>query len=684
MPNVFGSDMSDVHAGGFIGAQPPAGNTPPVKTQKLTPMLRWARQVTSDLKRERQQVTEEMKRNVSLARGSTPWWKQRPKWKISTKLNKAFTVPATWTAILTDAQPSVTYVANDKRKQRQADILTAAFEQAYAEGNWAQVIHDAVFTSRVQKKGYLSLRPKRKGDRIIPELRLILGEQVYYSQDGRSVDDAETRYVEYRESYGSLCARFEGLRDKLVRKYNQPRTENDGENQSQLAPPQTYSFPTTSAASLNGPTYTTPNANAPAYAASPNPPEGSAGTAGMLVQEYWTSLHKEETVQEPLFLASGEPATRPKLFEGTDGKREPMRRIITEGGIIYELPESLVSAMTDGPIRVLSDRDCLEVITHEASYPLYPDGRLVVIVDGDVLATDEPNPLGYIPLADVSANSDPGGGQYGPSDVDLIADVYEQLVRLICLVYDTANLTGNAIWRVWEGTSLTNDDFTNAPGGILREEINSLKYSKREPGQELPSYILPYIKLLLDQIQDLSGLSDIVTGKMPPRMQVSTETITMQQEASGVRFRDALANLQRAMRTLGAHFQEFVARFYTTPVIVQIKNDQGILEPVSFVGAHLSENFSVEAKAGSRQPSGPSARLQTVLSLAGSGVPVDLDTVYGLLEELGSITSGSAMLRRIETYKNDPRQAWKVLGLAAPPQAKKPGSRRSKKKPAVA
>ncbi len=685
-PPLFGtSDFRDVHAGGYVGSQPPAGNNRPAPSRPsaLTPMLKWCRQTASDLKKERQQITEEMKRAVAMARGSTPWWKSRPKWKIGTKLNFCYTVPATWTAILTDAAPSVTYTALDRSKQRRADIATAAFGQAYVEGNWEQVIHDSVMASRVQKKSYLSLRPRLKGDQVEPDLRFFLGEQVFMNEGARGVDDAEIVLVEYHETYGSLCERFKGLRGKLSRKYNQPRRESDGEN-SQLAPPQTYGFPTTAAASRNGPTYSTPNTNGPAYAASPNPPEGTAGTGGMLVQEFWTRPHKTVDIDEVQFLTSGEPATQSKMFVSADGSTEPLRRIITEGGVVYELPESLVEALHDGPIAILEDRPALEVITHKVRYPLYPDGRLVVVVDGDVEADDRMNPLGYIPLAEISANTDPGGGQYGPSDVDLIADVYEQLVRLVSMVHDNANTTSNGIWRVWDGTALSDDDFTNAPGSILREEITSLRYSKREPGTELPNYIIPHIKFLLEQIKELSGLSDIMTGKMPPRMQISTETATMHQEASGVRFRDAHANLSRAMRTLGKHFLEFMARFYTAPVLVQIKNDQGIPEPVPMLAAYLTDKFSVEAKAGSRQPSGPTARLQTLLNLTQAGVPVDLDTILGLLEELGSITSATGTMRRIEAYKNDPAQQWKLLGLGTQQQAKKPGSKRQRKSKAAA
>jgi hypothetical protein len=689
--SVFGADFTEIGPGGaaaqWLGGSPE--DAPKAQQRRSGPVnkkVAWARRVNGDLKRERQQVTEEMRRATNMARGSTPWWRERPKWKIGTVLQYPATVPLTWTAILCDAKPSVTYTALDRSKQKRADIATAAWNQAYVDNNWEQTIHDTVLCSRVQKVGYLRLTfdALAHGGKGKPKLTLVLGEQVYLDKNARNPDDAEILMYEYRESYGSLIARFPKLRKRLARKYDQPRSPHEGENQSVLSPTASYTMP----ASAGGQTYYTP-----AYAASPNPPDSASGSSGILIREYWTRPHKTIEVDEVQFLTSGEPATQPKLFETADpADEEPLRRIVTEGGVIYELPESLVSAMYDwqdnGGIKIVSDHAALEAIKHKVKYPLYPQGRLMTVVDEDIDIDDRMNPLGYFPFVQIAANSDPGGGQYGPSDVDLIADPYEQLVRLVSIVYDTANLTGNSIWRIPIGAEISNDDITNAPGAIQREDLMCLKLGKREPAPQLPNYIPMHIKFLVDQIKELSGLSDVMLGKMPPKMQISTDTMTQGQEASGVRFRDALSNVSRAMRTLGEQFLELMARFYTSPVIVQIKNDAGVPEPVPMLGAYLTDPFIVEAKAGSRQPAGPTARMNTLLNLKNAGVPLSLDTIFELLEELGSIPSATGALRLLESQMADPKQRWKVLGLPVPGgqknQSKKPGSKKSKKQGAAA
>ena len=66
-----------------------------------------------------------------------------------------------------------------------------------------------------------------------------------------------------------------------------------------------------------------------------------------------------------------------------------------------------------------------------------------------------------------------------------------------------------------------------------------------------------------------------------------------------------------------------------------------------------------------------------------AGVPVALDTVYALLEEIGSVPSASAAMRHVEELARDPSRRWQLLGLPQPGEkpnaSKKPGSKRNRK-----
>lgn len=676
---VWGPSLSPIgpSPGGWMGGAPPPATTQadpnnPVGEDEI---VTWSRESSGILKRERQDITTEMNRALNLARGGTPFWRNRPPWKIGTRLNKCFTVPDKWASILTDSEPTITFSANRPEGQRTADILSASFRQDYEKYNWQRVIRNTVFSSRVLKKSYLSLRPDPFNKvRNAPKLSTVPGLQVWVDRNATCIDDAEVIMYEYRESFGKVIARFPDLEGELYHKYDNQWDPTQTDNGSVMAAPASLAMP-------NGTTV-----NNPPYAGAPNPPDDAGGTSGILIREFWTRPHKTVKVKTPMMTAAGEPACVPKYIDYADGTEEPMRRVVTEGNVVYELPQSIVDGLREiqdvGGIRILDEMDAWEVIEHKVDELVYPDGRLLVIVDdafkpeeGDML-----NPLGYMPFIEIEAHPDPMR-MYGQSDIDLIEDAYEALIRIVSLVFDTANLSGNSIWRIPEGSNLQNDDITNAPASIQREDMMTLKYGKREAAPEMPNYIMNLIKFYLEQIDDLSGLNQASQGKVPQK-QISTDTSLSNQEASSVSFRDAQRSLKAGMQRLGQQYQEFVERFMTEPQLVEIKNSYGHKESVPLIGSHLSETYRVDAKPGSMMSATPTARLNTMLNLLGSGQPiVDLPEIWKLLAAVGAIESAPELERRITKERKDPNLKWLVPGAEPKPQkgsSKKPNSKRAK------
>jgi hypothetical protein len=643
------------------------------------PIVTWARNARGQLKRERQDITTEMTEALNLSRGGTPFWSNRQQWKIATKLNKCYTVPAKWASILTDSEQTVTYSSTKPEGQRTSAVLTAAFAKAFSDNGWQKVIRQCVFSSRIVKKSFLSLRPD-VFSKVPNKARLfsIPGNQVYVDRNATSIDDAEVIMYEYRESYGKVTARFPDVKEKLQRKYQNLYDPNDLSNTGAItSPPATLNMP-------NGSTL-----NNPPYVGSPNPPDDAGGTSGILITEFWYRPHKTVKVKTPMLTASGEPAVTTATIEYDDGTNEPLRRIVTEGNVVYELPQSIVDglyAIQDvGGIRILDEMEAWEVIEHQVEEMLYPDGKLLVIVDDSILPEegDKSNPLGYMPFIEVEAHPDPGGMFYGLSDIDLIKSPYEAWMRLVSNLFDNANLAANAIWRIPEGSILSNDDITNAPGGIQREDPMTLKYGKREGAPEQPQYVMKLLEYYEQKIDDLAGLTAAALGKVPPKAQQSTDTNLQQQEAGSVDARDAQRSIKHAMLKLGQQFQEFVERFYTEPQLFEIKNEMGQKEAIPLLGSHLTEQYHVDAKPGSMLSSTPTARLNTAMNLIATGMPLtDLIEIWQLQEEVGLIKSAKELEARITRERKDPNTMWLVPGAMPKPgggkQAKKPNSKRSR------
>jgi hypothetical protein len=650
----------------------------------LHPTVRWCRNCANVLHREKQTVTRAMQTGMNLYRGDTPWWKDRPKWKMSTRLQEPFFVATQWTAILSDNKPRVTYNSQNPAYQRTADIATAAFYDAYAQGGWQQTIRNTILLSRIQKKAFLRLTYDKtaRGGQGQAKLIPVTGEQVYVDKNAMTVPDAQVLLYETRLSYGEIVAQFPKVRAKLQRKSWENRQYDDNRAQDILSPPTSMNFPSQSGAT---PPYSASagSVNNPPYSAQATSPDGEEGTSGIKVQEFWTKPHKTVFVPEITFSASGEPQTTPKEIEYEDGEVEAVRRVWTEGMVVYELPQSVLDllneAMNYGGPAVLNDTECYDVVKEHKAYPLYPEGRLTTIIDGDILAEDRMNPLGYVPFIPIDAYPD-GVNFWGISDLDIIADPYEYEVRLVTSMLDAAHLTSNPIWRLPISSEVSDDDITNAPGSIQREDIMSLRYGKREPGPDMPNYVMQLLQYVDAKIQKLTGLNDIMMGGSKGKAQQSTDSMTMQQENAGVRFRDAAHNVEYAMQVLGEQFLQMMSRFYTTPELISIKDANGNDEPVSVLGTHFDMPLRVEAKPGSAQPS-PTARLNMLLNLLNNPKPVvDVTEIWSVLQELGVITSASALERRIERDMKNPDRSWRITmpNTDGGKQPKKPNSKRQR------
>ena len=677
MPSLFGPSLSPIaeEPGSYFVTAPdqPWTNATAYagKDYGEDPLVEWCRNAAAVLHREKQIVTEEMTRALNLYRGGTPWWRHRPRWKIGSRMNYAATIPIQWASILSDNRPRVTYSAYRPEDQRIADIATAAFNQMWEEVDGQKKMRNAILGSRIQKKYFLRLTfdPFVNKGQGGPVLTVVTGEQVYVDGNATTNKDTEVLLYEYRESPNKIFARWPKLKEKILRK----RTENRGyeytDNGSILSPATTMALPT-------GDTVN----NAP-YAANANPPDNAGGTSGLVVREFWSYPRKTVKVPKVLFTASGEPATQEKTVTYTDGEEEQVRRVITEGGIVYEWPQSYVDIVKEmepaGGLRILHEQEALACIKHKVDYPLYPDGRLVIIVDDDFKADDRMNPLGYLPFVEIEAYPDPSR-YWGMSDVDIIADAYEYYIRLFSMMYDAANLTANPVWRLPLGDEMSDEDVTNAPGAIQRETMMSFKFGKREGGPEMPQYVMKLLEYTEAKIRELSGLNEISSGQAKFKGQQSSETVSMYQEAAGVRFNDSLHRIEDACSELGTQFLELMTRFYTTPRLVQIKTDAQIPEPIPYMGSQFVVPMKVEAKPGSSRT--PTQRFNILLNLLNSGKPLtDMPEVWKQLQEMGLIDSATALERRITKNLGNPATQWLVSGQLpgqAPPKTpKKTGSK---------
>ena len=622
--------------------------------------VQWAQRTEATLKQEKQPVTNEMNRNRDLYDGKQ-WTGQRAPWKNQSVVNYAAWCADHWMATLSDNKPKPTWEAHNPIDQWQADIMTVSYNQDAADFGYQQAQEDAILCSRIGKVAYIyqtfdpfARRVDGMGGIVF---RCIDGIDVYTDKDCRQLQSANIAMIERREPIGDILFRYPHLQRKLNVQGNDLQSQN-GSGPVNPAPPQSLF---TNQGTQHVPPYYAPSAKM----------SNDGGTGGNKVLEFFTFPRGPDAQTEVArirFTADGRVAFKRKMIRYDDGTEEPLQRVITEGGIIYELPMSTATtakyaAEAYGGLEILQISDALDVQHERQVVPLYPAGRRTVVI-GDHVADDGRNPFahGRIPLAPYHAYRR-GNGFFGYSDIDRIASQQEYLNRLYALLIDAAILTSNPTWLIPTDAQIADEDITNAPGAIIRGDGMMLKMARREPGPSMPQYVMSLLQFTIQQIREISGLSESSTGGKF-KGQVAAETVSMYQEQAGIRFRQGQRNVEAAEVELGLQYQCNVAQFYTEPRLVKLKDAAGIEQPITFIGMDLGAPMRVMVKPGSQLPQSPSARLNLVMSLITSPIPAfDLPTFWRHLQEVGIIDSATEMENRMRRYMDNPKDLWLAPAL---------------------
>lgn len=602
-------------------------------------------------------MLKEVERNIRYYDGDQ-WPKGRAPWKSSPVINYSAWACEQWAALLSDNKPRFVYEAMRQSEQSQAEIASALRDQDSIADEWERKREEAILMARIEKASYYSLRhdPTLNGNRGRINLRVVSIRHIFMNKSATGPEDAEVLLHEYYESIGSLTQRFPTLRDKISP--SQAFEDGYDDDGAEVGVPAQY------VESTAGPLYSPPHHGPAAQRF------GGNSSAGCLVREWWMrpkGPDHQTRVKRVKWNAGNRISTKKKYLKFADGTLEPLKTVITEGNIVYELPVSVVAIMqfiSDflGGLKVLAVYDAVEARFEEVDAPLYPNGRRFIVV-GDYCADDGANPYshGEFPYIELAAYRN-RTAQKKVGDIDRFWHMQDYLNRISALIMDIAQLTGNPIVILPTDSQIQDEDITNAPGAIVRGDLMTIKNMRREKGPELPAYIAQQQQYAISQIREISGLSETATGGKFKGQQAA-ETVSMYQEAAGVRFRQGIRNVEQAEVKLGRQYLGLVGQFYSDPIQIKIKDALGVDRHVIFRGSDLSQDMLMKAKAGSSLPSSPSARLNTMLSLVPQGL-ADLPEVWKMLQEIGAIESASAIEQRMTRYIANKNELWKAPGLA--------------------
>lgn len=312
-----------------------------------------------------------------------------------------------------------------------------------------------------------------------------------------------------------------------------------------------------------------------------------------------------------------------------------------------------------------------EIITNEdGTKRIYDYWRVVVVAGNYVLMDERADDLWghghhpyerYVPFDT--------GEFWGWSMVELLTSSQLSLNRILASIQHNIDLLGNPPFKESPRAGITRTKITNKPGTRIQVGENATAEWLQPPPlhQILPEMVRFYI----GEMERISGLSAIVRGATPTGRNAEG-VLDSVQEAAFVRIRNALRNLEWALRSAGEKIANIIVENYTVPRIVSMVGDGGQASILALKGRHFylpSEDgqspmrFTILIQAGSSLPTSRAAQVAEADFLFASGA---LD-IPGVLEA--------------HRYPNWQQIAQRVIeqraqGLLEPPGARQRAQRR--------
>jgi hypothetical protein len=257
------------------------------------------------------------------------------------------------------------------------------------------------------------------------------------------------------------------------------------------------------------------------------------------------------------------------------------------------------------------------------------DGWRVVVVAGNRVLMDEKaediwshgrHPYSRFVVHDT-------GEFWGTSMVELLAPSQLAVNRLLASLQANIELVGSPPLKESQGAQIQRTKVTNRPGQrITMRNTNDAEWMQPPT---LSPVMMQLIQYYVGRMEAVSGLSAISRGSTPTSRN-SEGVLDSVQEASFVRVRMALRNLEYALRDQGNLMASLIVEFYDEPRIVSVVGPTGEASTRTLKAKHfyipLTDDedpvplkYTLLINAGSMLPVSSEARRQDAMMLGGMG-----------------------------------------------------------------
>lgn len=213
------------------------------------------------------------------------------------------------------------------------------------------------------------------------------------------------------------------------------------------------------------------------------------------------------------------------------------------------------------------------------------------------------------------------GEFYGISLVDHMAHPQMYTNRLLTALQQNVELTGNPIWVESSQSGLDRVGIPNRPGQRLR---------LTGPGamQNAPSWVTPpemsqaapeLVKFWIDRMKNISGMTQATGGDVQMTNRMAQDTLSNMQDASFVRVRNGLANLEATLQRISYKLADLIVDNFTDARFMATIGPTGQNTALALRARHFSQptdlgappfKYAITVQAGASMPTSRTARMQ--------------------------------------------------------------------------
>jgi hypothetical protein len=253
----------------------------------------------------------------------------------------------------------------------------------------------------------------------------------------------------------------------------------------------------------------------------------------------------------------------------------------------------------------------------------------VVVYSGNRILLDEmasnlyhTNRHPYVRYVDIET-----GTFWGSPIVRDLGPCQVALNRLLALVQNNVEYTGNPIFVGVKGSGMDRSTFVNRPGRIYDVDGGPNSQNKKPEWLQppnLPQILQWFIGFWRDEMERIAGLQGGQRGEIPSG-RATDKQVAATQEAGFIRIRAAQRNLELALAKGFELVANLVVLNYDVPRTVAIVGPEGDMNSVKLSANHFYDpsskdgpeplRFSLLVGAGSTKPTSRAARMQEAVQL---------------------------------------------------------------------